>query len=119
DQVKPIEKNHQTLIELSHSHPVGILSNMYNGAFFKLLKKGKIPDVAYSRIVQSSELKLIKPQEEIYLIAQSISGYNPSDIIYIDDRKDFVDFATSLGWNGICYENEREESLQSMLSKLL
>jgi HAD superfamily hydrolase (TIGR01509 family) len=115
----PIEENHATLTELAQSHPVGILSNMYPGAFPKLLATGRIPDVDYSRIIESSEIKFIKPQEEIYTIAQSISGYSPSDIIYIDDRKDFVEYAKTLGWNGIWYKKGNGIDLKSSLSQLL
>ena len=92
---------------------------MYHGAFYKLLKKEKIPDVEYSRIVQSHEIKLIKPQEEIYIIAQSISGFQPSDIIYIDDRKEFVSFAKTLGWNGIWYEKGNGVNLKTALAEHL
>ena len=119
EHVVPIDENHQILTELAKSHPVGILSNMYHGAFYKLLKKEKIPDVEYSRIVQSHEIKLIKPQEEIYIIAQSISGFQPSDIIYIDDRKEFVSFAKTLGWNGIWYEKGNGVNLKTALAEHL
>jgi putative hydrolase of the HAD superfamily len=119
DQLLPIEENHDTLNELIQSHRVGIISNIYTDVFMKVIQKKKIPDVPYATIIQSCEVKLRKPEEKIYQLAQHTAGVSPTDIIYIDDKKDFVDFARTLGWNGIWYDKGNRVNLKENLAHYL
>lgn len=118
-ELLPIQQNHHTLIEISQTYPVGLLTNMYLDAIPLMIKKGKIPNVPYTKIIESSIVRHIKPEEQIFKIAEQASSHAPSEIIYIDDRKDFTDFAKSLGWNSIWYTVDNGVNLKSSLSKLL
>jgi putative hydrolase of the HAD superfamily len=44
---------------------------------------------------------LRKPDEEIYRMALDMAQVSPEEVIYIDDRKMFVEVAQNLGINGI------------------
>ncbi len=44
---------------------------------------------------------LRKPDEEIYRLALDVAQVNPAEVIYIDDRKMFVEVAKNLGINGV------------------
>lgn len=118
-ELLPIHQNHHALAEIAQSHPVGLLTNMYLDAIPLMIKKGKIPNVTYAKIIESSVVRHIKPEEQIFKIAQESSGYAPEDIIYIDDRRDFTDFAKSLGWNSIWYTMDNGVNLKQELSQIL
>ena len=42
---------------------------------------------------------LKKPELNIYQEIQSKLPFKPSDILFIDDRKDNIETASSIGWN--------------------
>lgn len=57
---------------------------------------------------------LRKPDEEIYRLALDIAQVEPGEVIYIDDRKMFVEVAQSLGLKGI--HHTRYESTVQLLA---
>ena len=52
----------------------------------------------------SYNLKLLKPNPEIFLTVQERLRTHPKQILFIDDKKANVDTAQSLGINGIVYQ---------------
>ncbi len=42
-----------------------------------------------------------KPDEEIYRLALDIAQVAPEEVVYIDDRKMFVEVAENLGLKGV------------------
>jgi putative hydrolase of the HAD superfamily len=58
---------------------------------------------------------LRKPDEEIYRMALDMAQVSPEEVIYIDDRKMFVEVAQNLGINGIHHTgyNSTAEKLAS------
>ncbi len=68
--------------------------------------------------VVSSSVKLVKPEPAIYQLLLSKYNLNPQECVFIDDRKDNVDAAKSLGMSGIVYPGSAQE-LIPILHKLL
>jgi FMN phosphatase YigB (HAD superfamily) len=119
DHLLPIPENHDVLKTLATSHRVGILSNIYEGVMPTLILKKKIPDVSYATIIESCEVRCLKPDERIYQIAQHATGLPPTEIVYIDDRQEFVEFAKTLGWNGVWYEKGNGVNLTEALAQFI
>lgn len=118
NHLEPIAENHQLVRELSQNYSIGIISNLYVGVFPQLIKKQKIPDVPYQVVVASCEEKVVKPQKQIYTIAQEKTGRKPEEILYIDDNPHFIKKAKMLGWNGIYYDKDETEDLRTLLQQL-
>ena len=72
--------------------------------------------------VVSSHVKLAKPEPAIYQLLLSKYNLKPEECVFIDDRKDNVDAAISLGMSGIVYPgsaDQLKEILYPMLLKKL
>ena len=70
----------------------------------------------FEGIIVSGEDKLIKPDIRIYELLLERYGLNSEDLIFIDDRKDNIEAAQSLGITGIHYTSP--EKLRQELNKL-
>ena len=77
----------------------------------ELLSSGKIPNIRYDAIVDSSEVKTLKPETHIYEIAQQRAGVGPGEILLVDDERPNLMTADKLGWHVLLFEGfEPEES---------
>ena len=52
----------------------------------------------------SGELKVTKPDPEIYRILETRSGVAPDALLFADDRPDNIEMARSRGWNAHLFE---------------
>ncbi|HSW65680.1 MAG TPA: HAD family phosphatase [Bacillota bacterium] len=57
----------------------------------------------FEQVILSSDLGLVKPDREIYLEALHKLGAQPSQTIFVDDRKTNVDAAEALGIRGLVF----------------
>jgi len=55
----------------------------------------------FDKLFLSYEVGFIKPEEEIYRTVEKVSGFPSEAHIFIDDVKEYVDAAISIGWDGI------------------
>ena len=70
----------------------------------------------FEGIIVSGEDKLIKPDIRIYELLLDRYGLNLEDLIFIDDRKDNIEAAQSLGITGIHFTSPKK--LRQELDKL-
>lgn len=97
---------------LAEHYRVGLLTNNMPGFTQELLSSGRIPNIKYDAIVDSSEVKAIKPEVQIYEIAQQKAGVQPQEILLIDDGRTNLMAADRLGWHVLWFDDFRpEESL--------
>lgn len=59
----------------------------------------------FDDIVLSYEVRLAKPDEDIYKLACQRLGVNESQVVFVDDREDFCHAAESLGMQSIVYKD--------------
>jgi len=91
----------------------GLLTNSMPGFVKELLSSGKIPNLPYSVIVDSSEVGSVKPEPGIYEIAQERAGVEPNEILLIDDGRTNLMAADRFGWHVLWFDDFRpEESLE-------
>lgn len=84
--------------QISQKCPVGLLTNMYPHMFPAIQKRGLLPSVAWREIIDSSVVKLRKPDLPIYELAQKRAQVLNSEILFIDNQPKNLSPATSLGW---------------------
>lgn len=114
-----IQETHDLMLQLATNHSIGILSNVSVDVFNYIKYKELIPNILYDSIVLSAKLKLIKPEKEIFDIALSRSGYKPENILFIDDSKDNIEAARSLGWNGIVFDTKKPKESTQLILKMI
>jgi putative hydrolase of the HAD superfamily len=100
-----IQPTYEFLEELSHNYVVGILSNTYKGIIKRSIELNRIPNVKYKYIFQSCELGYQKPEIDIYKYVEDRTGLKGKDILFIDDREDYIDSAKQLNWNTFLFDN--------------
>jgi FMN phosphatase YigB (HAD superfamily)/DNA-binding XRE family transcriptional regulator len=105
--VDPIKEMHQLVKWASQHYHVGLLTNIMPGFVSALKKEGLIPDVRYSTIIDSSAVGFIKPDREIYEVAQARAGVEASEILLIDDSRTNIMAAERLGWHVLWFDDFR------------
>lgn len=116
---KPIKEMHALVERCSNKYDVGILSNIYLEVFERIIKMGIIPNISYVSIVKSCDIQLVKPMKEIYRYAEEKISYKASEILFIDDKDEFLNPASFRGWQTFKFDRNRAKKDVSKLQKLL
>ncbi len=105
--VEPIKEMHQLVQWASQHYQIGLLSNIMPG-FIKAMKTSKLlPDIAYDAIVDSSEVKSIKPEPAIFEHAETVAGVPASSILLVDDSRTNVMAVERMGWHVMWFDDFR------------
>lgn len=81
------------------------LCSNFSGTLRPLIRdKYKIENL-FDVIVVSSEVKMVKPQPEIYQLTLQQLGVTPQEALFIDDQEKNVEGAEVVGMRGIVYKN--------------
>jgi len=85
----------------------GILSNI--GDAMEHGVRGKLAWIAeFTHAVWSHQLKMRKPEPEIYAVAVEGLGVPAEQILFVDDREENIRAAEAAGMLGIVYQNHTE-----------
>lgn len=107
--VKKVPSMHEIIKAASRHYRIGLLTNTMPGFVDALRKDGRIPDVHYDAIVDSSEVGSLKPEAKIYQIAAERAGLPPEEIMLIDDSRPNLVAAAKLGWNVIWFDDTQPD----------
>lgn len=118
-EVDPITEMHELVRWAAQHYDVGLVTNIMPGAINVLREKSLIPDVNYACVIDSSEVKSIKPEQQIYEIAQEKAGYKPEEILLVDDTRANVIAAGQLGWHVIWFDDFRSQESTDRVRKAL
>jgi putative hydrolase of the HAD superfamily len=78
---------------------LGLISNEGSGLTQDRVQRFQLRELA-DYMVFSNAVGMRKPDPGIWKLGLSLAGLTPQQVIYIDDRKMFADFAASLGFTG-------------------
>ena len=65
-------------------------------------------DAAFDTIVASGDVGFVKPQPEIYRIAATRLGVDPSECVFLDDIEDFCQGAREVGMQAVQFLNNAQ-----------
>jgi FMN phosphatase YigB (HAD superfamily)/DNA-binding XRE family transcriptional regulator len=105
--VEPIKETHNLLVWAAKNYRVGLLSNIMPGFITEMITKGLLPDIEYDAIIDSSEVSAIKPESDIYKIAQGEAGVDASEILFVDDSRTNLMAAERMGWKVMWFDDYR------------
>lgn len=119
ENVDPMPHIGELVSWISEHYNIGLLTNAMPGFTKELLDSGKIPSAPYAAIIDSSEVQSVKPERQIYEIAQQKAGVEPQEILFIDDGRTNLMAADRLGWHVLWFDDFRpEESLERVRQAL-
>ena len=98
---------------------VGLLTNMYPRMFSGICKRGLMPKTDWSVVIDSSVVKMQKPDKDIYELAEQKVGFSGNQILFIDNTKENLETAKTFGWKTFWYDSSDYESSTQELNKVL
>ncbi len=105
DAVEPIEEMHSLITWASQNFRVGLLSNIMPGFIDKMIRSGLLPDINYDAIIDSSQVKAIKPEANIYKIAEKQAKVSSAEILFVDDSRTNLMAAENQGWRVLWFDD--------------
>jgi FMN phosphatase YigB (HAD superfamily) len=118
--VERFEKNESIWPVITHIHKytkIGLLTNMYLHMFQSIEKKGILPPIQWDSILDSSVLKLQKPEKELFAFAEKEIHESGKDILFIDNQEGHVSAAKQYGWQTFLYDSADYESSSRLLGE--
>lgn len=111
--VSRFEKNEaiwSVISEIKKHVPVGLLTNMYPRMLENVHAAGIMPKVDWDVVVDSSVVKLQKPDSTIYKFAEEKAMMGGGDILFIDNTQRHLDAAAKhFGWQTFLFDSSQIE----------
>ena len=119
EAVEPITEMRELLTWVGENYRLGLLSNIMPGQIDLRIQKGILPRLRYDVIIDSSVVKAIKPEAEIYEIAEQKAGVSPTEILFVDDSRTNLMAAERRGWKVLWFDDFRShESIEKIRTAL-
>jgi putative hydrolase of the HAD superfamily len=119
EAAEPVPGMEKLIKSLSQSYKVGLLTNIMPGLVSSLRRAHKIPDISYDAVIDSSEVGHIKPEPEMYKLAQEKAGVSGQEILFVDDTKANLMAAEEFGWHVLWFDyalpDESQDSIRQSL----
>lgn len=119
DTVEPINEMQNVLKWASERYNVGLLTNIMPGQLAAMRQAGALPSLPYDAVVDSSEVGAIKPEPQIFQIAEERAGVPPEQILLIDDSRVNVMSAEKRGWHVLWFDDARPEEAVERVREVL
>lgn len=105
--VEPVKPMQDLMIEAAKHYKIGLLTNIMPFQLSGMRQNGKLPDLKYDAVVDSSELGMVKPEKAIYEVALERAGVKPEEILLIDDTRANLVAAEKQGWHVLWFNDAR------------
>lgn len=120
EAVKPVPGMDEMVRWVSERYRVGLLTNIMPGLVTALRENGKIPDISYDAIIDSSDIRAIKPEPQIFEQASQKAACPAHDILFIDDSRTNLMAAQKQGWRVLWFNSANpEETIKRIKGSLL
>ncbi|MFZ2970923.1 MAG: HAD family hydrolase [Minisyncoccia bacterium] len=107
------------LVRLSKNYKLGLLTNMYPGMLDKIRARKILPEVKWDIIIDSSVVGCIKPQGNIYELAEKKVNLSPKNILFIENTITHINTAKKRGWKTLLYDPANISGSNLALEKML
>jgi transcriptional regulator with XRE-family HTH domain len=119
DAIEPIQVMHEMVHWAAKHYQVGLLTNIMPGFVDIMFQKKLLPKENYASIIDSSQVKLIKPESKIYTVAEEKAGVPGNEILLVDDSRVNLMAAEKHDWHVLWFDDYRpEESIQRIKQAL-
>ena len=100
DMFQPIDSMRLVMEQIRRQgYSIGLLSNTCRAHWHWIQKQNyEVMSIEFDHVILSYEVKSMKPDSMIFREAQRSCGYQPQEILFLDDRSENVAGARNLGW---------------------
>ena len=119
EAIDPIEEMQELVTWANEHYYIGLMSNIMPGFIETMMQSGVLPKLPYKAIVDSSKVRAIKPEAEIYDKAREMAGFEPKEILLIDDSRPNLMAAERAGWHVLWFDDYRPEESVARIRKSL
>ncbi len=119
EAIDPVEEMQELLRWAADNYHVGLLSNIMPGFIDRMLREGVLPQVQYTQIIDSSVVKTIKPEPQIFELAQEHAGVDAAEILLVDDSRSNLMSAEKQGWKVLWFDASRPDESVSRIRTAL
>lgn len=119
EAIEPIPVMDETVRWAAEHYRIGLLTNIMPGFIKAMRERGLLPDVAYDAIIDSSEVKVIKPESGIFAIATERAGVPAENILFIDDSRANLMAAEKHGWHVLWFDDYRPDESAARIREAL
>lgn len=98
---------------------VGLLTNMYPNMLDLICERQLMPQVKWDVVIDSSKVGHLKPEEEIYQIAEEKSGAKKNEILFVENNSVNVKAAQDFGWQTFFYDSADMSGSAILLAEFL
>lgn len=117
--IEPIEEMAELVSWAAEHYYVGLLSNIMPGQIDAMIERNMLPQVDYHAIIDSSQVKSIKPEQRIFDVALEKSGVAPEEILFVDDSRTNIMTAERCGWKVMWFDDYRPDESVERVRKAL
>ena len=120
DRFEPNPSIVPVLDRLENSVGLGLLTNMYPRMLKAIkAKQGLMPMVLWDVVIDSSEVKMQKPDMSIFEHATILARKPKEQILFIDNTHEHIDAAARFGWQTYYYDSAHYEDSSKALGQRL
>ncbi len=119
EAVEPITELHDLVEWAGERYHVGLLTNIMPGLIEAMRANGALPNINYDVIIDSSVVGSLKPEAEIYQIAQERAGCNSEEILFIDDARQNLMAAEHFGWKVLWFDDHEAQNSADRIREVL
>jgi len=119
DTVESMPGMKELLDWVSSLYGIGLMSNIMPGLINSMIKQQSIPNVAYDVIIDSSEVRVIKPEAKIFEVATERALCDKSEILLIDDTRANLMAADLLGWKVLWFDGYHPDESIARIREVL
>ena len=100
-------------------YKIGLLTGMYPRMLDAIKAANLLPPIEWDVIVDSSVVKLQKPDPAIYQLAEVKAGVKPEEILFVDNVEKNLVPAKARGWQTFFYDSTNYEQSTQKLADFL
>jgi len=111
--IKPTFDLIKLLQQERKEYKIGLFSNIHKGMVPEMMKRQLIPNINYNYTFLSCDIGMQKPDKQIYDYVLSITGFEPNQILFIDDKDDNLETAINTCFN--TFKFSRQDPKESII----
>lgn len=115
----PIQQAYELVEKLAPNYSIGLFSNIYKGFVPEMIRAKQIPNIHYEKYFLSCDIKMQKPDKEVYEYVQNNCGVKPNELLFVDDKLENLVPAENLGWETFKFDRHSPEDSVNKLATLL
>lgn len=95
---------------------IGLLTNMYPQMLTEIEKHNLLPKISWDIIIDSSVVKVQKPDPHIFALAEQKANVAEKEILFVENSPKNINAANNFGWQILLYDSSNPtESNEKLL----